>query len=100
MSDEETTEEQQEQRLAARDKIAEAIGEYADSFDGSSGALLTGYVIAAEVTGIDTGVWFLWFTGNGSERRGEDLGGLASHRAEGLMHRCIREIENGNASST
>ena len=99
MNDEEFTEEQRQRRHAARGKIAQALAEYADAFEGTGGALLTGYVIAAEVSIIGGDQWFFWFTGNGAEPTEGSLGGLASHRAEGLMRRAIRDIYVGRATS-
>jgi hypothetical protein len=100
VSDDELTEEQIERRHIARRKIAEAIAEYADAFESTGGALLTGYVIAVEVSTIGAGQWFFWFTGNGADPNDDSQqGGLASHRAEGLMRRAIRDLYTGGATS-
>ena len=99
MTDDAMTEEQHERRHEARKKIASALAEYADAFDEIEGALVTGYVIAAEVSR-SGGIWFFWFTGNGADPEGDKAhAGLASHRAEGLMRRAIRDIYAGTATS-
>lgn len=77
----------------ARAKLAEAVRDYANSWERDG--IVTGYICVFELTG-STGIpecW--WMTGSGADPTATDQAGLAAHRALGLLAYATRVIKRG-----
>jgi hypothetical protein len=95
MSDDPNDPEVVERRRKARRTLAQAGQEYADSFDTTTGALVTGYVFIVELTTAD-GRFCVWLTGSGGEPDEENTEGLDSWRVEGLVRKVLRDLDARN----
>lgn len=95
MSDDPIDEETIERRRKARRTLAQAGQEYADCFDVTSGALVTGYVYIVELTTAE-GRYCLWLTGSGGTPDENHTEGLDSWRVEGLVHKVLRDLDVRN----
>ncbi len=95
MSDDPHDEDVVERRRKARQTLAQAGQEYADSFDVTAGALVTGYVFIVELTTAD-GRYCVWLTGSGGEPDEENTEGLDSWRVEGLVRKVLRDLDARN----
>jgi hypothetical protein len=87
------------QRQKARKTMAQAIGEYADSHEVTSGGICTGYVCVMEIATAEGRSCF-WITGNGGTPDDDHTEGLDSWRVEGLVRRVIRDMYHGNVSDS
>ncbi len=84
-----------ERRRKTRQTLAKAGQEYADCFDSTSGAIVTGYVFVVELTTAE-GRYCIWLTGSGGEPDEENTEGLDSWRVEGLVRKVLRDLDVRN----
>lgn len=87
-----------ERRREVRRTLATAGQQYADVFDVTSGALITGYVFIAEMTTAQ-GRYCMWLTGSGGEPDEENQEGLDGWRVEGLVRKVLRDMDVRNVTS-
>jgi hypothetical protein len=92
-----TEDETREARIKARKLMSQAGAEYADAYEVTSGALVTGYVSVFEFTTAE-GRYCLWLTGTGGEPDQEHTEGLDSWRVEGMVRKVLRDIYSKNTS--
>ncbi len=84
-------------RRKARQTMAQAVSEYADSHEVTAGGLCTGYVCVMEITTAE-GRSCMWITGNGGTPDDDHTDGLDSWRVEGLVRRVLRDMNAGSVS--
>lgn len=81
---------------AARAKLAEALSDYYDARGGGA-SILTGYVVAYEVTPSHGVPQLFWMSGTGaSPELHDDRAGLAHHRAVGLLMTTLERWQMKN----
>ena len=93
-----TEEETREARRKARKTLTQAGAEYADAYDPTSGAIVTGYVTIYEFTTAE-GRYCLWLTGTGGDPVEDLEEGLDEWRVEGMVRQVLRDIYRNNTQS-
>lgn len=82
-------------RRKARQTLVQAGREYADAFDLTAGAIVTGYVFVVELATAD-GHYCIWLTGSGGEPDENHTEGLDAWRVEGLVRKVLRDLNARN----
>lgn len=90
--DELDEDEQRVIKAEARAQVLEGVQMWLSQSDAWEGGIITGYVLAVEVTRPGEDPQITWVTGNGLEPREGDAGGLARHRADGIVRAVERDI--------
>lgn len=86
------------QRTRARALLAEACAQYADTYEATAGAIVTGYVVVMEVSHAGGKRHVVWATGDGGIPTGDDSAWLYEWQAEGLLRQVLHDIRRGNVS--
>lgn len=86
-------EEQRNARNTARQTAIEACEAWLGQWEHDDPELLTGFVVAMEVTRVGSHSYTTWMTGNGADISDMGLGGLPTHRIRGLLHEILAELD-------
>ena len=84
----------QELRTDVRARVAGAIEGIADTHEAWQGGIVTGYVLAVEITLDARRQAVTWVTGDGTSPTDDDAGWIPEHRARGILSQVMHDIDS------
>lgn len=81
-------------RTAYRGEVAAVLEGIGDIREYWRGAIVTGYVVAVEVTLDARHQGVMWLTGDGTPPTDDDAGWIAEHRVRGILGQVMWDIDS------